>query len=101
MAERISKLTNEIIVLVREQDWKPVYTEYLRSGGTNQITVDNVRDFRTPFGTYMIIATLTVIRVRAQTWNLREYVQRTLRQAGLDLPIAEIHAPGRAKFYRV
>lgn len=98
---RLSKLTNEVIVFVKEADWDPDYTEHLRAGGTKQITVDAVRDFRTPFGSYMIIATLTVVRVGAETWNLRDYVCRTLNRAGLDLDVKDVHAPGRAKFYRV
>lgn len=101
MGARMSKLSNEVIVFVKEADWDPIYTEYLRTGGTPQISVDSVRDFRTPFGTYMIIATLTVVRVRAQTWNLRDYVHRTLNRAGLAIELTEVHAPARAKFYRV
>jgi hypothetical protein len=101
MAGRVSKLTNEIIVFVPEADWNPIFTEYLRGGGTKQITVDAVRDFRTPFGTYMIIATLTAIRVRAQTYDLREYVTRLLNRAGFPAEISDVRAPGKAKFYRV
>ena len=99
--KRVSRLLNEIIVFVREDDWNPVYTEYLRMGGTKQIVVENVRDFRTPFGTYMIIATLSVTRVRAETWDLRDYVCRVLNRAGLKIDTANVYAPGRAEFYRV
>jgi hypothetical protein len=101
MAEpRISKLTNEIIVFVPELDYTPDVLTALRTG-TGQISADSVRDVKTPFGTHMVLATLTVTRVKAQTWDLREYVQRKLRLAGLDVPMDDILAPAKAKFYRV
>lgn len=98
---RVSKLTNELVVFIDEADWDPSYVVALTTGGTPQITVDSVKSYRTPFGTFMILTTLTVTRNRAQTWNLREYVARRLTVAGLPTEVGDVLAPARAKFYRV
>lgn len=97
----MKRLSNEIIVFVPEGEWNPELVTALKSGGTGQIVVDAVRDFRTPFGTHMIIAKLTVTRVNATTWDLREYVRRRLISAGLEVSTSDLHAPAKAQFFHV
>lgn len=99
--KRIRKLSNEIIFFVRETNWSVTIPEALSKGGTSQITVDDVKVFRTGFGTYMVISQLSVTRARPETWDLRDYVCRLLVRTGLDVEITDILAPGRAKHFRV
>jgi hypothetical protein len=99
--KRVSKLSNELIFFVPELEFTPSLVLALRTGGTKQIVVENVRDFRTPCGTHMIITTLSVTRHRPQTWDLREYVAQRVSSAGFPLAIDDIIAPVRGKSYRV
>lgn len=94
------RLQNEIIVLIDENRYSKEYVTAVAEAGTTQISVDSVRDFRTPFGSYMIIATLTVQRNNASSWDLRDLIWRKLVKAGLQIEIGDVMAPGKPKLYR-
>lgn len=97
----VRRLQNEVIVLVEEKIYSKALVTAIAEGGTKQISVDGIRDFRTPFGNYMIIATLSVQRVNASSWDLRNLVFRRLQEAGLALEMSDVLAPGKPKLYRV
>lgn len=90
-------LTNEIAVFVRDTDWDPLLVRRIRTAGTPQIAVDSVKSFRTPFGSYMILATMSITNQRPQTWRLREYVAGLLTSTGIPTQVDQVIAPGRSK----
>lgn len=95
------RISNELIVFTQELEWDAEFLAAVKSGGTNQISVDAARSFRTPFGTYMIIATLSVTGDNVSTWRLREYLSRRLSAAGLECGIDDVLAPAKPKSFRV
>lgn len=100
MTQQVTLLKNELIVYIPELDWTPKLLRSLKDSATAQIAVDDVMHFVTPFGAHMLCVQMSVTRARATTHDLKEYLCRVLGRNGLDVDMAEIHTPSRAKRFR-
>lgn len=98
---KVVQLTNELVVLISDSDWAPQLLTSLKESYTPQIRVDDVLHFATPFGAHMLCIRMTVTRARAVTYDLRDYLCRVLNRNGLPVDLSEIHAPSRARLFRV
>lgn len=102
VTERVlTRLTNEVVVMVPEYDMTTALLTALRRGGTGQITVDNVVYRKSPYGTGVIFVTATVTRRGAASSDLRAYVRRVLEANGHEAPAERVTVPARPRTARV
>lgn len=92
---------NELIILFSDKELKRDYVFALRSARTPTMSVDDVKIISTPYGSAILLVTVSTTRNRVSTYEMREWVYGTLQRVDWPGEMKDIHAPSGLKKFRV